>query len=98
MNFDQKDHAYMSLRSWVNVIVGKLTNIDRRKKNIYINEQTILPYDHLILCTGEQYYHIAPLQNRVDNWYSKKCVKPHISRPLFGNYSMQYSFLVIIHF
>lgn len=84
MNYDQKDHAYMSLRSWVNVVIGKMTHIDRRQKNIYINEHTVLPYDHLILCTGEQYYPVAPLQARVYNSYSRQEVKPHISRPFFG--------------
>ena len=73
----------MSLRSWINVIMGKITSIDRRNKNIYINGQTVLPYDHLIMCTGEQYYFIAPFQARIYNSYSRQEVKPHISRPLF---------------
>jgi NADH dehydrogenase FAD-containing subunit len=84
MNFDSKDHATMSLRSWVNVILGKMTSIDRRHKNIVINGQTILPYDHLILCTGEQYYNIAPHNARVYNAYTKQEVKPFNGRPLFG--------------
>ncbi len=85
MNYDQNDYAHQSLRSWVNVILGKMTSIDRRRKNICINGQTVLPYDHLILCTGEQYYLIAPLQARIYNSYSRQEVKPHITRPLFGN-------------
>jgi NADH dehydrogenase FAD-containing subunit len=74
------------LRSWVNVIIGKLTSINRRKKYIKINDQTILPYDHLILCTGEQYYFIAPMQARIYNWYSKQEIKPNLYRALFGIY------------
>ncbi len=85
MSYDQTDHAYLSLRSWVNVIVGKMTSIDRRKKQILINDQTILPYDHLVLCTGEQYYLIAPMGIKVWNAYSKQEVRPHLTRPLFGN-------------
>ena len=84
MNFTHQDYAAMSLRSWINIIDGKMTYIDRRKKLIYINEKTVLPYDHLILCSGEQYYHLAPMKARVYNSYSKKEVKPHLSRPLFG--------------
>jgi NADH dehydrogenase FAD-containing subunit len=84
MNFDLKDHAAMSLRSWVNVIIGKMTWIDRRRKHIVINGQTVLPYDHLILCTGEQYYNIAPHNARVYNSYTKQEVKPFSGRPLFG--------------
>ena len=84
MNYSQNDFAHLSLRSWVNVVVGKMTAIDRRRKHICINGQTILPYDHLILCTGEQYYFIAPLQLRIFNPYSRQEIKPHSSRPLFG--------------
>jgi hypothetical protein len=85
MNYTHQDYAAMSLRSWVNIIEGKMTLIDRRKKQIVINERTILPYDHLILCTGEQYYNLAPMRQRVYNSYSKQEVKPHLGRPLFGN-------------
>lgn len=84
MNYDQNDHSYLSLRSWINVIIGKMTSIDRRRQNICINGSTILPYDHLILCSGEQYYFISPMQARIYNSYSRQEVKPHISRPLFG--------------
>ena len=83
MNYSHADYAAMSLRSWVNVIHGQMTSIDRRKKHIVINARTVLPYDHLILCAGEQYYPVAPLRARVYNAYSKQEVKPHVSRPLF---------------
>lgn len=84
MNYSHKDYAALSLRSWVNIINGKVTAIDRRKKLVTINESTVLPYDHLILCAGEQYYPIAPMRALVYNAYSKKEVKPHLARPLFG--------------
>lgn len=83
MNYDQSDYAAMSLRTWVNIIYGKMTSIDRRKKQVIINNQKVLPYDHLILCTGEQYYHIAPMKNKVYNAYAKQEVKPYLGRPLF---------------
>jgi len=91
MNYEQADYSYLSLRSWINVIIGKMTSIDRRKKEILINERTFLPYDHLVLCTGEQYYLISPMSNKVWNSYSKSEVKPHLGRPLFGNFSFAYS-------
>ena len=91
MNYDQTDYSYLSLRSWINVIVGKMTSIDRRKKHILINDQTVLPYDHLILCTGEQYYSISPMSNKVWNAYSKQEVKPHLTRPLFGKTNSRFN-------
>lgn len=84
LNYEHDDHARMSLRSWVNVIFGKITSIDRKKKQICINSKRTLPYDHLILCTGEQYYHIAPTDAKVFNFYTKSEVKPSLDRILFG--------------
>lgn len=84
MNYNDLDHAAISLRSWINIIAGKLSSIDRRKKQIVINNTSILPYDHLVLCTGSQYYHIAPMQAKVYNLLTKQEVKPHLGRPLFG--------------
>lgn len=45
----------MSLCSWVNVVVGKMTGIDRAAKHVLVSTDQIVLYDHLILCTGEQY-------------------------------------------
>lgn len=84
LNYDQLEHASMSLRSWVNSVNGKLTSINRRKKYILIDDGSMLPYDHLVLCTGTQYYHIAPMEARVFNANTKKEMKPHLSRPLLG--------------
>lgn len=83
MNYDSKDLTAISLRSWVNSITGKMTWIDRRRKFILINGHIQLPYDHLILCTGEQYLNIAPLNARIYNPYTKQEVKSHPTRILF---------------
>lgn len=45
----------MSLCSWVNVVVGRMTAIDRAAKHVVVSQEDIVPYDHLILCTGQQY-------------------------------------------
>ena len=74
----------MSLRSWVNVVCGKLTAIDRKHKQIAINHKKVLSYDHLILCAGEQFYRVAPTDAHVFNFYTKKEVEPSIERILFG--------------
>jgi NADH dehydrogenase FAD-containing subunit len=85
LNYQYEDHAILSLRSWVNIVYGKMTMIDRRKKQIVINSQKVLPYDHLILSTGLQYYKVAPMDADVYNFHTKQEVKPTFDRILFGN-------------
>ncbi|XP_013367639.1 PREDICTED: cilia- and flagella-associated protein 61 isoform X1 [Chinchilla lanigera] len=53
--FNDKDYALMSLCSWVNVVVGRMTGIDRAAKHVVVSKDKAVPYDHLILCTGQQY-------------------------------------------
>ncbi|XP_069862765.1 cilia- and flagella-associated protein 61 isoform X1 [Dipodomys merriami] len=53
--FNDKDYALMSLCSWVNVVVGRMIAIDRAAKQIVLSQDEIVFYDHLILCTGQQY-------------------------------------------
>ncbi|XP_069464175.1 cilia- and flagella-associated protein 61 [Ambystoma mexicanum] len=53
--FNDKDYALMSLQSWVNVVVGKMTGIDRAAKYVLVSQTEKVPYDHLVLCTGLQY-------------------------------------------
>lgn len=53
--FNDKDYALMSLCSWVNVVVGRMTGIDRAAKHVVLSTGEIVLYDHLILCTGRQY-------------------------------------------
>ncbi|XP_068088540.1 cilia- and flagella-associated protein 61 isoform X2 [Hyperolius riggenbachi] len=53
--YNDKDYALMSLRSWVNVVVGKMTGIDRAAKFVIVSSERKVPYDHLILSTGQQY-------------------------------------------
>ncbi|KAM4833005.1 cilia- and flagella-associated protein 61 [Urocitellus parryii] len=53
--FNDKDYALMSLCSWVNVVVGRMTGIDRAAKHVIVSKDQIVLYDHLILCTGQQY-------------------------------------------
>ncbi|XP_032460315.1 cilia- and flagella-associated protein 61 [Phocoena sinus] len=53
--YNDKDHALMSLCSWVNVVVGKMTAIDRAAKQVIVSREEVVLYDHLVLCTGQQY-------------------------------------------
>lgn len=54
------DYYRMSLRSWCNIVYGKMTKIDRRKKLVWVNGQFAVPYDHMIVGTGNQYQVPAP--------------------------------------
>uniref|UniRef100_Q8NHU2-4 Isoform 4 of Cilia- and flagella-associated protein 61 n=1 Tax=Homo sapiens TaxID=9606 RepID=Q8NHU2-4 len=60
--FNDKDYALMSLCSWVNVVVGRMTGIDRAAKHVVLSTDEIVPYDHLILCTGQQYQVPCPTE------------------------------------
>nr|XP_015210027.1 PREDICTED: cilia- and flagella-associated protein 61 isoform X1 [Lepisosteus oculatus] len=53
--YSDKDYALLSLRSWINVVVGKMQGIDRAAKHVLVSDDRKVPYDHLILCTGQQY-------------------------------------------
>ncbi|KAJ8309534.1 hypothetical protein KUTeg_014408 [Tegillarca granosa] len=72
--YNQDDFAKCSLRSFVNVVYGKMTSIDRKKKMVVVNSNTVVPYDHLILSTGQQYQVPAPVgedsQNSPDARYT----------------------------
>ncbi|NXH58195.1 CFA61 protein, partial [Rhabdornis inornatus] len=58
--FGDEDYAQMSLCSWVNVVVGKMTAINRRAKYVVVSREERVPYDSLVLCTGQSYQALAP--------------------------------------
>ncbi|XP_017692895.1 PREDICTED: cilia- and flagella-associated protein 61 isoform X1 [Lepidothrix coronata] len=58
--FNDEDYAQMSLCSWVNVVVGKMTGINRAAKYVVVSEEKKVPYDYLVLCTGQNYQALAP--------------------------------------
>ena len=49
-----------------------------------LDDDTVVPYDHLMLCTGNQFRVIAPMQATVINPLSKKPAPPKADRMLFG--------------
>ncbi|XP_026528268.1 cilia- and flagella-associated protein 61 [Notechis scutatus] len=53
--FNEDDYALMSLGSWINVVAGKMIAINRTAKHVIVSKEKKVPYDHLILCTGQQY-------------------------------------------
>ncbi|NWS28677.1 CFA61 protein, partial [Polioptila caerulea] len=58
--FNDEDYAQMSLCSWVNIVVGKMTGINRSAKYVIVSKEKKVPYDYLVLCTGQSYQALAP--------------------------------------
>ncbi|XP_076874175.1 LOW QUALITY PROTEIN: cilia- and flagella-associated protein 61 [Brachyhypopomus gauderio] len=58
--YNERDLAQISLRSWVSGVTGKMTAIDRAAKHIQVTGGHVVPYDHLVLCTGQQYQMVCP--------------------------------------
>uniref|UniRef100_A0A8C0F6I3 Cilia and flagella associated protein 61 n=1 Tax=Bubo bubo TaxID=30461 RepID=A0A8C0F6I3_BUBBB len=58
--FNDEDYAQMSLCSWVNVVVGKMTGINRAAKHVVVSKEKKVPYDYLVLCTGQKYQVLSP--------------------------------------
>ncbi|KAE8601161.1 hypothetical protein XENTR_v10013560 [Xenopus tropicalis] len=71
-SYNDKDYALMSLRSWVNVVVGKMSGIDRAAKFVIVANGRKVPYDHLILCTGQQYQVPCPTEADVRKLLTNK--------------------------
>lgn len=53
--FNDDNYAQMSLSSWVNVVVGKMTGINRSAKYVVVSKEKKVPYDYLVLCMGQSY-------------------------------------------
>ncbi|XP_063230276.1 cilia- and flagella-associated protein 61-like isoform X1 [Bacillus rossius redtenbacheri] len=50
--------ALLSLPTWVNVVHGDVTAIDRQGKNIRINDKSVLPYSYLLIFSDDEF--LAP--------------------------------------
>ncbi|XP_048259860.1 cilia- and flagella-associated protein 61-like isoform X2 [Haliotis rufescens] len=53
--YSQEEYSKSALRTWVNVVYGKMTAIDRKKKLVVVNGNVVVPFDHLVISTGQQY-------------------------------------------
>ncbi|XP_052578789.1 cilia- and flagella-associated protein 61 isoform X1 [Peromyscus californicus insignis] len=81
--FNDKDYALMSLCSWVNVVVGRMTGIDRAAKRVVVSGNETVFYDHLILCTGQQYQVPCPTGASMDQHLT--------NREVLGNSKLRYT-------
>lgn len=51
--------AVFTKRDNVNVVLGKVTDIDKSQKKIFLQEGDILPYDYLVLAPGAKYHYFG---------------------------------------
>ncbi|ESO85404.1 hypothetical protein LOTGIDRAFT_107567 [Lottia gigantea] len=68
-----KDEEIWSfLRTWISIVYGKMTGIDRTRKQVKVNSSFIVPYDHLIICTGQQYQVPCPTEASLEHGVTNK--------------------------
>nr|CAI5824829.1 unnamed protein product [Callosobruchus analis] len=61
---DPRHMDMVSLKTYVNVISGKVSKIDKKNQILVINNSSFIPYDMLFLMNGEQF--LQPIrQNRI---------------------------------
>ncbi|CAF0869342.1 unnamed protein product [Adineta steineri] len=83
LEYDTEELSRLSLRSYVNIICAKLVSLNRPMKLAILDDETVIPYDHLLLCTGNQYHVTAPMKTVVQNPLNKQIVPAKADRILF---------------
>ncbi|KAK7506894.1 hypothetical protein BaRGS_00001745 [Batillaria attramentaria] len=58
--YSREEYARVSFRTSVNVVYGKMTALNRQAKVVIVNGEYQVPYDHLVLCNGQQFQVPAP--------------------------------------
>ncbi|XP_056150213.1 cilia- and flagella-associated protein 61 [Lampris incognitus] len=53
--YSSRDFGQLGLRPSVSVVTGKMVGIDRKAKHILVSGGRKVPYDHAVLCMGQQY-------------------------------------------
>ncbi|XP_030854264.1 cilia- and flagella-associated protein 61 [Strongylocentrotus purpuratus] len=76
--------SQISLRSWVNVVSSKMVGINRLSKYVKIANGTKVPYDHLIINTGQQYQVSSPTGADVGKLVTNKEVPNNPDRRYVG--------------
>jgi hypothetical protein len=87
LEYETTELNRLSLRSYVNIVCAKLVSLNRPMKLAILDDETVVPYDHLLLCTGNQFCVIAPMQATVISPLNKKSVPPKSDRVLFGRFN-----------
>ncbi|KAL3874225.1 hypothetical protein ACJMK2_037270 [Sinanodonta woodiana] len=82
--YHHTEAAMIALRTWVNIVYGKMTVIDRKKKVVIVNNDTVVPYDHLVICTGQQYQIPAPTDVDVNSGVTSDDLPNNPDRRYYG--------------
>ncbi|XP_070577295.1 cilia- and flagella-associated protein 61-like isoform X2 [Ptychodera flava] len=82
--YSQDELSQISLRSWVNVVFGKMIAINRVSKYVVVTGGARVPYDHLVLATGQQYQVSAPTEANVDQLLTNEEVPNSPNRRFSG--------------
>lgn len=84
LDYENEEISRLSLRSYVNIICAKVVGLNRPMRLAILDDDTVVPYDHLLLCTGNQFRIIAPMDATVVGPLSKNPFPPKPDRFLFG--------------
>uniref|UniRef100_A0A4W5MNY7 Cilia and flagella associated protein 61 n=1 Tax=Hucho hucho TaxID=62062 RepID=A0A4W5MNY7_9TELE len=79
-----RDHTPLSLHSWINVVTGKMVGIDRAVQHVLVSGGRKVPYDHLILYTGQQ-YHVRGKYNTLVYYRGDKQILPRETHSVFND-------------
>ena len=82
--YSHEEHAKVALNAWVNVVYGKMTAVDRKKKLVVVNNGNAVPYDHLVLSTGLQYQLPMPTDADIDAGTTNSTVPNKADRRFSG--------------
>ncbi|XP_041062031.1 cilia- and flagella-associated protein 61 [Carcharodon carcharias] len=83
--YSHDDYAQMSLQTWVNVVTGKMIGINRAAKYVLVTGDTKVPYEHLILCTGQQYQVPCPTGVDIREMLTNENVTVNPDQQFMGN-------------
>ncbi|XP_062518295.1 cilia- and flagella-associated protein 61-like [Corticium candelabrum] len=65
--YSRTTHEHMSTMTWVNVVKGKMTAIDRENKVVTVMPGVQVAYDLLVLCCGKQFQMPLPQHGMTPN-------------------------------
>ncbi|XP_072167121.1 cilia- and flagella-associated protein 61-like [Diadema setosum] len=82
--YNHNELSQISLRSWVNVVASKMIAINRASKYVKVSNGTKVPYDHLIIATGQQYQVSCPTGADVSKLVTNKEVPNNPDRRFIG--------------
>ncbi|CAH3017155.1 unnamed protein product [Porites evermanni] len=79
--YTQEDFVHMALSTWVKIVEGKVIALDRTNKVVKVTGGAFIPYDYLILCTGQQFQIPVPTDADISTLVTtSEVTMPKVSR------------------